>query len=150
MSPVQCSQSLKIGSHLETFGQPKRHNINQRFPTISVIMTPGSKGTPLTNFKKQNRSARQLSANSTILSQSRRIHITDPYLPLPMSIKTSLRHQRISHQLSSPNFSFAGFDKRKSGGIYSGPKFDPHKMMTRVLATKSLRHSEPFQRSLLI
>jgi len=46
--------SRKIGTHLEIFGQPKRHNINKCSPMISVIMALGSEGTPVTNFKEPN------------------------------------------------------------------------------------------------
>jgi len=66
LSPIQISYPQKVGSHLEIFGQLRRHNINHHSHTISVIMVSRFEEASITNFKKINWSACQLSAISAI------------------------------------------------------------------------------------
>jgi len=80
---------------LENFGQLKRRDIIRRFPSISVIMTLEFEGTSVINFKKPDQLARQLSASNAISTSCQKTCINDPDIPLPTSIKSSLRHQRI-------------------------------------------------------
>ena len=87
--------------HLENFGQPKSHDINRCFPLISVFMGPEFKETSITNFKNPDQSTHQLSASNAISTSIKKICINDPDLSLPTSIKASLKHQRILHQLCS-------------------------------------------------
>ena len=54
----------KVDAHPEIFDQQRRHNINRHSHMISIIMAPGSKEALITNFKKINQSACQLSTNS--------------------------------------------------------------------------------------
>ena len=50
--PIQTLNPRIVGSHLENFGRPKRHDINRCFPTISVIMTLEFERMSVTNFEK--------------------------------------------------------------------------------------------------
>ena len=119
-SPVQISYPRKAGSHPENSGQPKRYDINYRFPSISVIIASGSEGTPVTNFKKPAQPTSQLSAINAISTSNQKICINDPDLPLPTSIKSSLRHREILDQPRPPASLSQTSTSIRAWSIYSG------------------------------
>jgi len=75
-------------------------------------MAPKFEETLVTNFKRPDRLAHQLSSSNTISTIILEIHINGPDLPLPTSVKSNHRYRRSFHQLCSPT----GSDKQESRG----------------------------------
>jgi len=119
-SPIRILNPREIGSHPENFDQPRNHNINRCRHTISIIMTAGPEA-PVTNFKKINRSACQLSGSSATSKLIQTIHIYFQDLPLPTSIKA----KKSTDSTILTSLSLAPTSKR-AREICSGQKIDHH------------------------
>ena len=78
----------------------------------------------VSNFKKPDQPACQLSASNATSTSIQKICIDDLDPPLPTSIKTSLKHRGILHQLCFPASFSQTPTSRRTGSICSDKKSD--------------------------